>query len=195
MRSGFTDRMEAYALRYPRQGTRTSLQSDLRQAHQPASLSNWTTSKFQQRSKELGPQPGARDHLAVNLTLVHGFHISTTIGIEWEHLEERGDATYLTSRAKNAPVFTSSPRSNRKLSTRSLRRRIDSYTNKAQLKCPGLSAHSIPLSATLLMENGGNLLELRQHLGHKSPETSIHYLARLDRVADAAVSKIPIRSR
>ena len=50
-------------------------------------------------------------------------------------------------------------------------------------------------SATLLMENGGTLLELQQHLGHKSPETTIRYLARLDKVADNAVNKIPIKVR
>jgi integrase len=60
------------------------------------------------------------------------------------------------------------------------------------LKRPGLSAHSLrSTSATLIMENGGTLLELQQHLGHKSPETTIRYLARLEKLADKAIEKFP----
>lgn len=92
------------------------------------------------------------------------------------------------------PVFTSSARLSKRMTTRSLRRRVDFYLSRAGLKRAGLSAHSMRTSsATLLMENGGTLLELQQHLGHKSPETTIRYLARLEKVADQAVVKIPIK--
>ena len=92
------------------------------------------------------------------------------------------------------PVFTSNQSSNHRLTTRSLRRRIDHYLKQAGLKRPGLSAHSLrSSSATLLMENGGTLLEIQQHLGHKSPETTIKYIARLEQVANKAADKIPIK--
>ena len=92
------------------------------------------------------------------------------------------------------PVFTATPNSTERLSTRSLRRRVDHYLSAAGLKRPGLSAHSLrSTSATLIMENGGTILELQQHLGHKSPDTTIRYLARLEKLADKATEKFPIK--
>jgi integrase len=90
------------------------------------------------------------------------------------------------------PIFTASPKSTERLTTRSLRRRIDLYLRMSGLKRKGLSAHSLrSTSATLIMENGGTLLELQQHLGHKSPETTIRYLARIESLADKAIQKFP----
>lgn len=97
---------------------------------------------------------------------------------------------------KQSPVFVPSPNSSERLSTRSLRRRVDHYLKLANLKRAGLSAHSLrSTSATLIMENGGTILELQQHLGHKSPETTIRYLARLEKLADRATEKFPIKVR
>lgn len=94
------------------------------------------------------------------------------------------------------PVFTASPVSSARLTTRSLRRRIDTYLRMSGLKRPGLSAHSLrSTSATLIMENGGTLLELQQHLGHKSPDTTIRYLARLEKLGDKAIEKFPFEVR
>lgn len=90
------------------------------------------------------------------------------------------------------PIFTASPTSVNRLATRSLRRRVDTYLRMSGLKRPGLSAHSLrSTSATLIMENGGTLLELQQHLGHKNPETTIRYLARLEKLGDKAIEKFP----
>ena len=92
------------------------------------------------------------------------------------------------------PVFTPDKYSIKRITPRSLRRRIDYYLSVAGLKRPRLSAHSLrSTSATLLMENGGSLLEIQQHLGHKSPETTIKYIARLDQVANKVADKIPIK--
>lgn len=94
------------------------------------------------------------------------------------------------------PVFTASPNSTDRLTTRSLRRRVDAYLRLSGLKRSGLSAHSLrSTSATLIMENGGTLLELQQHLGHKSPETTVRYLARLEKLADKATEKFPFEVR
>ena len=49
---------------------------------------------------------GARDHLAVSLMLVHGYRISTIVGMNWEHLVKRSDGVYLQTNAKNG-VLTS----------------------------------------------------------------------------------------
>lgn len=92
------------------------------------------------------------------------------------------------------PVFTPSPTSNERISTRSMRRRVDMYLGESNLKRPKLSAHSLrSTAATLLMESGATLLEMQMFLGHKSPETTIRYIGRLDKLADQAATKIPLK--
>ncbi len=94
----------------------------------------------------------------------------------------------------SGPVFTPAPTAMIRISTRSMRRRVDMYLTKSKLKRPQLSAHSLrSTAATLLMESGATLLEMQMFLGHKSPETTIRYIGRLDKLADQAATRIPIK--
>ena len=93
-----------------------------------------------------------------------------------------------------SPMFRSVQGRPTRLTSRALRRRIDFYLNQAGLKRPGLSAHSMrSSSASIAMNAGATLLEIQQHLDHSSPETTIRYLARLDKVRDRVSQKIPIQ--
>lgn len=80
------------------------------------------------------------------------------------------------------------------MDVRSLRRRVDVYLKKANLKRRGLSAHSLRrTSASLAIENGCTLLELQIHLDHSSPLTSYRYIARLEKMKNRAALQIPIK--
>ncbi|MBF0313613.1 MAG: tyrosine-type recombinase/integrase [Oligoflexia bacterium] len=92
------------------------------------------------------------------------------------------------------PLFTSTAQQRERLTDRSLRRRIDFYLSKACLKRKRLSAHALrATSSTLLMEAGSSLLEIQNHLGHSSPETTIRYLARINQITDRTSEKIPVK--
>jgi site-specific recombinase XerD len=44
---------------------------------------------------------GLRDRLAMSLMLVHGYRISTIVGMNWTDFETRGDGFYVSTSAKN----------------------------------------------------------------------------------------------
>ena len=91
-------------------------------------------------------------------------------------------------------MFPSYRGSQRAITARALRRRIDYYLSVAGLKRPGLSAHSLrSTSATLAMENGATLIEIQRHLDHQSVETTLRYISRLERLNDKAAARVPIR--
>lgn len=94
----------------------------------------------------------------------------------------------------NDPIFRSTLKNNRSLEVRSLRRRIDFYLKQAGLKKAQLSAHSLRrTSASLAIEAGCGLLELQVHLNHKSPDTTVRYIARLDKIKNKVAHQIPIK--
>ena len=91
-------------------------------------------------------------------------------------------------------IFRPLLKSKTAMTTRAFRRRVDTYLRLAGLKRAGLSAHSMRgTSATLAMEAGATLIEIQRHLDHASPETTIKYLGRLDKVKDAVSQKIPLK--
>jgi len=92
------------------------------------------------------------------------------------------------------PIFRSTEKNKKQMDTRSMRRRVDYYLNRANLKRRGLSAHSLRrTSASLAIENGCSLLELQIHMDHASPMTSYRYIARLEKMKNRAASQIPIK--
>jgi integrase len=94
----------------------------------------------------------------------------------------------------NEPMFRSTQGKATRLTSRALRRRIDTYLKLTGLKKKGLSAHSLrSSSATMAMAAGATLLEIQQHLDHSSCDTTLRYLARLDQVRDRVSLKIPIK--
>lgn len=95
---------------------------------------------------------------------------------------------------KNEPMFRSTLKNNKAMDVRSLRRRIDTYLLQAGLKKRNLSAHSLRrTSASLAIEANCSLLDLQIHLNHRSPETTIRYIARLDKIKNKVAHKIPIK--
>lgn len=91
-------------------------------------------------------------------------------------------------------IFTSTQFTATQITDRALRRRIDGYLVSAKLKRKGLSAHSLrATSATLLMENGAGLIEIQKHLNHSSPEVTIKYIARMDKITQRTAEKVAIK--
>ena len=61
------------------------------------------TQKEVQRLYEVTPRGswiGLRDRLAMSLMLVHGYRISTIVGLDWADFERRSDGLYITTSAK-----------------------------------------------------------------------------------------------
>ena len=95
---------------------------------------------------------------------------------------------------KYDPIFRSTLSNSKQMNVRSLRRRVDHYLKLANLKKSGLSAHSLRrTSASLAVEQGCSLLDLQVHLDHSSPNTTIKYIARLDKMKNKVALKIPIK--
>ncbi len=94
----------------------------------------------------------------------------------------------------NQPVFKSTQFTETQITDRALRRRIDGYLISAKLKRKGLSAHSLrATSATLLMESGAGLIEIQKHLNHSSPDVTIKYIARMDKITQRTAEKISLK--
>jgi site-specific recombinase XerD len=71
------------------------------------------------------------------------------------------------------------------ITTRSLRRVVDSYLEETGLKEAGISCHSLRHSfATWSLAGGAKLLSISQALGHSSVETTQVYAKVVDRIRE-----------
>ncbi len=76
---------------------------------------------------------------------------------------------------------------NKRLTTRSIRRIVQSYLEEAGFKTKKMSAHSLRHSAaTIALQNGADVMQVRDMLRHSNINTTMIYVHNLDRIEKAA---------
>jgi site-specific recombinase XerD len=103
-----------------------------------------------------------------------------------EYLEARNDCA-----PKDALFASVGNRSKGRLTTRAIRERINFYLNKAGVKRSTITAHSLRhTAASLALEAGAPIFEVKQMLRHSLIETTMIYLHEYDRIKNGAENYI-----
>ena len=111
---------------------------------------------------------------------------------------ERAIAAYLETRGPlpaSAPLFAGLGGSNwgRRLSRRTIRRRVTYYLEQTGVKRPRVSAHSLRHSfVTLAIEGGASILQAQTAARHRSIQTTLVYFHEHARLSDPVEDKIHI---
>jgi len=81
----------------------------------------------------------------------------------------------------------------RRISRRGLRKVVDAYLRKAELKRPGLSNHALRhTSATLAYKYTQDLRAVQEMLGHADPKTTGRYAHVVDRAQNNPAAAVPV---
>lgn len=99
-----------------------------------------------------------------------------------DYLQARGKVTY------RDPLFASvGNRSKGRLTTRAIRERVNYYLNKSGVKRRTITTHSLRhTAATMALEAGAPIFEVKQMLRHVRIETTMIYLHEYNRVKNGA---------
>ena len=105
-----------------------------------------------------------------------------------DYLETRDDLE------PSSPLFVGvNHRASRRMSTRTIRHRIDSYLRQAGLKREGVSGHSLRHTAiTWPILAGASLVQAMELARHADPRTTKRYFHNLDKLREHAVNLSPI---
>lgn len=100
-------------------------------------------------------------------------------------------ANYLKHRdpkSQKEPLFASvGNRSKGRLSTRAIRERVNYYLNKTGIKRKTITAHSLRhTAATLALESGAPIFEVKNMLRHSKIETTMIYAHEVNRIKNGA---------
>lgn len=81
-----------------------------------------------------------------------------------------------------------------RISRRGIRKVIDSYLRKAELKQPGLSDHALRhTAATLAYRHSHDLRAVQDMLGHADPKTTSRYARVVDMAKSNPALKVPVK--
>jgi len=104
------------------------------------------------------------------------------------YMETRGDLE------PSSPLFVGvNHRAKERMSTRTVRHRVDHYLEKAGLKREGISGHSLRHTAiTWPIVAGASLVQAMELARHADPRTTKRYFHNLDKLREHAVNLSPI---